>query len=105
MRPCKINVNTFNFRVFNKDLIGLTNYGDGRKAYARVAQPGVNETFMIVRNAQNPFRVRIRAPNGLFLHSPTRNSVKAEYGGSPDDWSDGNPSVFVMTIYSQHHGW
>ncbi|KAL8523486.1 hypothetical protein ACS0TY_013446 [Phlomoides rotata] len=103
-RLWRVNENTFNFRVFNRDFIGLTSYGDGKKAYARVPQPGVNETFVIVRNQNNPLRVRIRAHNGLYLQAPTGNSLKADYGGSLDDWSDQNPSVFLITIVNSLGG-
>ncbi|KAL8514098.1 hypothetical protein ACS0TY_013280 [Phlomoides rotata] len=103
-RLWRVNENTFNFRVFNRDFIGLTSYGDGKKAYARVPQPGINETFVIVRNQNNPLRVRIRAHNGLYLQAPTGNSLKADYGGSLDDWSDQNPSVFLITIVNSLGG-
>ncbi|KAI3465088.1 hypothetical protein Pfo_021751 [Paulownia fortunei] len=95
-RLWRINESTFNFRVFNKDFIGLTSFGEGKKAFARVTQPGVNETFVIVRNNNN--KVRIRGSNGLYLQALSGDSVRADYGGSPDDWSDQNPSVFQMTI-------
>ncbi|XP_051139701.1 probable glucan 1,3-beta-glucosidase A [Andrographis paniculata] len=102
-RLWRINENTFNLRVFNKDFIGLTSYGDGKKAYARVSRPGPNETFVITRNNNNN-RVRIRAHNGLYLRAWTGDSVKADYGGSLDDWSDQNPSVFQMTIVGSLQG-
>lgn len=65
----RIDENTFNFRASNKDFIGLGGEGEGEgiKVFAHAAEPGPNETFIIVRNVENPNRVRIVASNNLYL--------------------------------------
>ncbi|XP_047954334.1 probable glucan 1,3-beta-glucosidase A [Salvia hispanica] len=98
-RLWRINETTFNFRVSNKDFVGLVDEGEGIKVFARAAEPGPNETFAIVQNADNPSRVRIVASNNLYLQAIMENYVVADYLGSPDDeWGDGDPSVFEMHI-------
>ncbi|XP_022632128.1 sulfite exporter TauE/SafE family protein 3-like, partial [Vigna radiata var. radiata] len=54
------------------------------------------ETFEIVRNDDEPNRVRIRAPNGLFLQAISETVVLADYQGS--SWDDNDPSVFKMNV-------
>lgn len=63
----RIDESTFNFRVSNKDFIGLSGEGEGIRVVAHAAEPGPNETFIIVRNVDNPSRVRILASNNLYL--------------------------------------
>ncbi|KAI3465087.1 hypothetical protein Pfo_021750 [Paulownia fortunei] len=103
-RLWRINETTFNFRVFNKDFIGLGTQGQGIKVFAHAAEPGTTETFRIVRNGDNPLRVRIQASNDLYLQAETENSVMADYSGSPDDWGDQDPSVFEMHIVKTLQG-
>lgn len=67
MQLWRINETTFNFRVPNKDFVGLADEGEGIKVFARAAEPGPNETFIIVHNADNPSRVRIVSSNNLYL--------------------------------------
>ncbi|KAL3830459.1 hypothetical protein ACJIZ3_019261 [Penstemon smallii] len=99
-RLWRINETTFNFRVRNKDFIGLANSQDQGtvKILANATEPGTNETFTIVRNEDKPFRVRIQSSNDLFLQAETENNVTADYLGSLNDWGDEDPSVFVMHI-------
>lgn len=63
----RINETTFNFRVVNKDFIGLFPQGPGMKVIAHAAEPGPTETFRIIRNVDNPSRVRILASNDLYI--------------------------------------
>ncbi|KAK4428497.1 Glucan 1,3-beta-glucosidase [Sesamum alatum] len=103
-RLWRINETTFNFRVLNKDFIGLSTQGLGNKVSAHAAEPGTAESFRIVRNGDNPLRVRIQASNGLYLQAETENSVMADYSGSPDDWGDQDPSIFEMHIVKTLQG-
>lgn len=63
----RIDESSFNFRVSNKDFIGLSGEGEGIRVVAHAAEPGPNGTFIIVRNVDNPSRVRILASNNLYL--------------------------------------
>ncbi|PIN24738.1 Glucan 1,3-beta-glucosidase [Handroanthus impetiginosus] len=103
-RLWRINESTFNFRVFNKDFVGLSTQGQGIKVFAHAAEPGITETFRIVRNGDNPLLVRIQASNDLFLQAETEDSVMADYSGSLDDWGDEDPSVFEMHIVKTLQG-
>lgn len=63
----RINETTFNFRVFNKDFVGLDVKGNGAQVVAVSKTPGSSETFEIIRKPDDSSRVRIKAPNGFFL--------------------------------------
>ncbi|KAL0439739.1 UNVERIFIED_CONTAM: putative glucan 1,3-beta-glucosidase A [Sesamum latifolium] len=102
-RLWRINESTFNFRVHNRDFIGVGSSDQGKSAFARTTEAGDDETFVIVRNNENPLRVRIRCSNGLYLQAVSGDSVRGDYGGS-DDWSDQNPSVFQMSIVGTLQG-
>ncbi|KAL0305089.1 UNVERIFIED_CONTAM: putative glucan 1,3-beta-glucosidase A [Sesamum angustifolium] len=103
-RLWRINETTFNFRVLNKDFIGLSTQGLGNKVSANAAEPGTAESFRIVRNGDNPLRVRIQASNDLYLQAETEDYVMANYSGSPDEWGDQDPSVFEMHIVKTLQG-
>ncbi|KAL0361649.1 UNVERIFIED_CONTAM: hypothetical protein Sradi_3849400 [Sesamum radiatum] len=103
-RLWRINESTFNFRVHNRDFIGVGSSDQGKSAFARATEAGEDETFVIVRNNGNPLRVRIRCSNGLYLQAVSGDSVRGDYGGSADDWSDQNPSVFQMSIVGTLQG-
>ncbi|KAK7247451.1 hypothetical protein RIF29_42334 [Crotalaria pallida] len=92
-RLWRVNESAFNFRVSNKQFI---KQGEGNKLAADSSSPSDMETFQIVRNDDEPNRVRIKAPNGLFLQAISETLVTADYEGS--DWDDSDPSVFNMTI-------
>ncbi|KAK1314679.1 hypothetical protein QJS10_CPA06g00628 [Acorus calamus] len=77
--------------------------GQGSNVVAISSTPGNSETFKIVRKTDDPYRVRIKAPNGLFLQAKTESSVTADFQGSTN-WGDNDPSVFVMTIVSTMQG-
>ena len=67
MQLWRINENTFNLRVFNKQFVGLDNQGQGKNINAISTTPGNAETFQIVRKQDDPSRIRLRASNGLFV--------------------------------------
>ena len=59
----RINKETFRFRVFNKQFVGL----DGYNVVAISNSSIDSETFHIVKESDNSTRVRIKASNGSFL--------------------------------------
>lgn len=63
MQLWRVNETYFNFRVFNKQFVGLGSQG----VEAVSNTPTDSETFQIVRNDGDLNRVRLRAANGLFL--------------------------------------
>jgi hypothetical protein len=65
MQLWRVSDSSFNFRVFNKQFVGLGSQGTEVRADSNA--PGNSETFEIVRNDDDPNRVRIKATNGLFL--------------------------------------
>lgn len=99
----RINETTFNFRVFNNQFVGVQASGDSPPVVAEATSPGASETFQIVRKSDDTSRVRIRAPNGLFLQAKTQDLVTADYAGD-GGWGDDSPSVFVMTIVGTLQG-
>lgn len=64
MQIWRINSTTFNFRVFNKEFVGIDGSGN---VVALENKAGNSETFEIVRNSDDPNRVRIKSTNGFFL--------------------------------------
>lgn len=93
----RITENSFKFRVFNWQFIGL----DGVNVVATSLDP--SDTFEIVKKPNDTTRVRIKAPNGLFLQAKTGTSVTADYPESTG-WGDDDPSVFLMTIVAKMQG-
>ena len=63
MKLWRVNESYFNFRVFNKQFLGLGS--QGVEAVSNTATD--SETFQIVRNDGDLNRVRFRAPSGFFL--------------------------------------
>ncbi|KAH7567787.1 hypothetical protein JRO89_XS07G0149000 [Xanthoceras sorbifolium] len=99
----RINETTFNLRVFNKQFMGVDTNGNGINVVATSNTPGSSEMFEIVRNSDDQSRVRVKAPNGLYLQVKTEELVTADYAGS-SGWGDDDPSVFVMTISGRMQG-
>lgn len=99
----RIDENTFNFRVFSNQFVGVQSNGGDSSVVAVASEPGASETFTIVRNSGDSSRVRIQAPNGLFLQAKTEDLVTADYEGD-GGWGDDNPSVFVMNAFGTLHG-
>ncbi|CAA3002070.1 probable glucan 1,3-beta-glucosidase A [Olea europaea subsp. europaea] len=102
-RIWRINETSFNFRVFNKQFVGLDIAGNGIDIVAVEKTPGASETFEIVRNSNDLNRVRIKAPNGFFLQAKTDELVSADSEGN-GGWGDDDPSVFLMTIGTRLQG-
>ncbi|MED6181441.1 hypothetical protein PIB30_019338 [Stylosanthes scabra] len=97
-RLWRVNETFFNFRVSNKQFISLDNQGEGGNSLVANSDSASSstETFQIVRNDGDPNKVRIRAPNGLFLQAISETKVSADYAGS--SWDDSDPSVFKMIV-------
>ncbi|KAK2984206.1 hypothetical protein RJ640_006665 [Escallonia rubra] len=66
----RINATSFQFRVFNKQFVGLDAAGNGIDLVAVSNAPG-SGTFEIIRKPDDLSRVRIKAPNGFFLQVRT----------------------------------
>ncbi|WJX36495.1 hypothetical protein P8452_24365 [Trifolium repens] len=91
----RINETFFNFRVFNKQFVGISNQG-GNKIVAVSNSPSDQETFKIIRSINEPLKIKIRASNGLFLQVQSETLVTTDYQGT--SWEDSDPSVFRMNI-------
>ncbi|XP_033512194.1 probable glucan 1,3-beta-glucosidase A isoform X1 [Nicotiana tomentosiformis] len=98
----RINSTSFNFRVFNKEFVGVDGSGN---VVAVENKPGFSETFEIVRKSDDPSRVRIKASNGFFLEVQvkTEELVTANNGGN-GGWGDDDPSVFIMKTSGKLEG-
>ncbi|KAH9718592.1 Mannan endo-1,4-beta-mannosidase [Citrus sinensis] len=97
----RINETFYNFRLSNKQFIGLENQGN--KLVAVSATEKFPEAFQITRKNGEPHRVRFRASNGFFFQAKSEMQVTADYKG-PSTWEENDPSVFNMTIVSTMHG-
>ncbi|KAJ9132935.1 hypothetical protein P3X46_033752 [Hevea brasiliensis] len=95
-RLWRINDTYFNLRVLNKQFVGLETQGNKLVAVSNTA--GDPETFHIIRNTNDPTRVRFQASNGQLLQAQSETSVTADYGGSVSGWEDSDPSVFIINI-------
>ncbi|KAJ7965677.1 Glucan 1,3-beta-glucosidase like [Quillaja saponaria] len=95
----RINETTFQFRVFNKQFVGL----DGIEVVA-VSKTSIGSlTFEIVRKGDDLNHVRIKASNGFFLQAKTKELVTADFAGE-SNWGDDDPSVFLITIAGRLEG-
>ena len=74
-----MNETAFNFRVSNKQFVGLEDENGENNLVANLDSTGNKETFEIVRNDDDPNKVRIRAPNGLFLQVYTCYHFASRY--------------------------
>lgn len=92
----RVNASYFNFRVFNKQFMGINNQGDN-KIVAVSNSPSNQETFQIVRNSGDPLKIRIKASNGLYWQVRSETLVTADYGQGTS-WEESDPSVFRMKI-------
>ncbi|XP_011074156.1 probable glucan 1,3-beta-glucosidase A [Sesamum indicum] len=95
-RLWRINETTFNFRASTGRFVGLNTTGNGKDIVVEAEEPGAAETFQILRNPNDLNRVRVRAPNGLFLQVKEKDeSVSADYEGD-GGWKDDDSSVFSI---------
>ncbi|XP_030468690.2 probable glucan 1,3-beta-glucosidase A [Syzygium oleosum] len=92
-RLWRISDTKFNIRAFNKHFVGLN--GQSRMVVVVSGTPSPSETFDIIRNPNNPNRVRLRASNELFLQVKSLTNVTADNSGETR-WNDNDPSVFEM---------
>ncbi|KAJ0732930.1 putative glucan 1,3-beta-glucosidase [Helianthus annuus] len=91
----RIDENKFHIRVFNKQFLGLDSTGINLVAISNDHQ--TSGVFDIIMKSDDPnrIRVRIKAPNGLYLQAKTENLVTADSNGY-GPWRDDDPSVFEM---------
>ncbi|KAK7259807.1 hypothetical protein RIF29_25422 [Crotalaria pallida] len=101
-RLWRVSDTSFNFKVFNKQFVGLENQGSGNKLVAVSTTPSDPETFKIIRNNDDPLKIRIQASNGLFLQVHSDASVTADYQGT--SWEDSDPSLFRLNIVKTLQG-
>ncbi|KAF5942520.1 hypothetical protein HYC85_020162 [Camellia sinensis] len=100
----RINETSFQFRVYNKQFMGLDTAGNGIDLVAVTDMPGGrSETFQIVRNSDDLNRIRIKASNGFFLQVKTADLVTADSKGN-GSWGDDDPSVFIMWVSGRFDG-
>ncbi|ESR41395.1 Mannan endo-1,4-beta-mannosidase [Citrus sinensis] len=101
-RLWRVNETFYNFRVNNKQFIGLENQGQGNGLVAVSNTAGYSETFQIVRKDGDSSRVRLSASNGMFIQAISETRLTADYGSS--SWDDSDPSVFKLNIVSTLRG-
>jgi aryl-phospho-beta-D-glucosidase BglC (GH1 family) len=94
-RLWRINETSFHVRVFNKQFLGIDSNGINLVATSTDSEN--SGIFDIIRNSDTPNRVRIKAPNGLFLQAKTEDLVTVDSNGD-GQWGDDDPSVFIMTF-------
>ncbi|XP_031503654.1 probable glucan 1,3-beta-glucosidase A [Nymphaea colorata] len=100
----RVTEDQFQFRVFNSQFVGLNVGGGPSSSVLAVATaPGVSETFQIIRKADDPNRVHIKAPNGMFLQAKSEDVVTADFSGEPG-WEDSSKAVFVMNAFGGFGG-
>ncbi|GJW68266.1 probable glucan 1,3-beta-glucosidase A [Tanacetum coccineum] len=97
----RINETSFHIRVFNKQFIGLDSTGVNLVATSTDSEK--SGIFEIIRKSDDPSRVRIKAPNGVFLQAKTENLVTADSKGD-GQWGNDDPSVFEMSIAQRFQG-
>nr|GEU88868.1 probable glucan 1,3-beta-glucosidase A [Tanacetum cinerariifolium] len=97
----RVNETSFHIRVFNKQFLGLDSMGINLVATSTDSEK--SGIFEIIRKSDDPSRVRIKAPNGLFLQAKTENLVTADSKGD-GQWGNNDPSVFEMSIAQRFYG-
>lgn len=88
------------FEAGHGNFISLDNLEEGATLVLRSNPPGRLEAFEIEQNPDDPFQIRIRAPNGLFLKARDGRCVVASGGDEDTDWSDFDPTVFTLHTIS-----
>ncbi|XP_057442580.1 probable glucan 1,3-beta-glucosidase A isoform X1 [Lotus japonicus] len=95
----RINENTFRFRVFNKQFVGL----DGINVVAVTNTSTDSATFHVIKESGNSSLVRIKASNGYFLQAKTEVLVTADVS-EVRGWGEDDPTVFDMNIAEKLQG-
>ncbi|XP_058751089.1 probable glucan 1,3-beta-glucosidase A [Vicia villosa] len=98
-RLWRLNEETFRFRVFNKQFVGL----DEIKAVAVTNSSTESETFHIVKQNDNSTLVRIKASNGYYLQAKSEELVTVDVS-EVRGWEDNDPTVFELTIAARLQG-
>ncbi|GAU34391.1 hypothetical protein TSUD_217310 [Trifolium subterraneum] len=98
-RLWRINKETFRFRVFNKQFVGL----DEINVVAVTNSSTDSLTFHIVKENDNSTLVRIKASNGYFVRAKTAELVTVDVS-EVKGWRDDDPTVFEMTIATRLQG-
>ncbi|KAK7275744.1 hypothetical protein RIF29_16866 [Crotalaria pallida] len=98
-RLWRLNENTFRFRVFFNQFVGL----DGINVVAVSNSSTDSETFHVVKESNNSTRVRIKASNGQFLQAKSEVLVTADVS-KVSGWGNDDPTVFELTIASRLQG-
>ncbi|KAK8941133.1 hypothetical protein KSP39_PZI010307 [Platanthera zijinensis] len=99
----RITETTFQFRVFNWQFLGLDDGGRLVATSTSSDDSNASHTFELVRNQEDPNRIRIKAPNGSFLEVNSDEFLIADYP-EKTDWGNDDPSVFLMTNVRQLQG-
>ncbi|KAG0492897.1 hypothetical protein HPP92_006295 [Vanilla planifolia] len=99
----RITESTFQFRVFNWQFFGLDDQARLVAVSTSTDDSDSSKTFELVRNDDDPNRIRLKAPNGSFLQANSDGSVTANH---PEDtnWGDDDPSVFLLNVVGQLQG-
>ncbi|XP_071710821.1 probable glucan 1,3-beta-glucosidase A [Rutidosis leptorrhynchoides] len=100
-RLWRINERSFHIKVFNNQFLGLDSAGVNLVAISTNSE--ASGIFEIIRKPDDPSRVRIKAPNGLFLQAKTEDLVTANSQAN-GGWRNDDPSVFEMTIVQRLQG-
>ncbi|KAJ4731735.1 hypothetical protein LUZ62_032892 [Rhynchospora pubera] len=90
----RVNETTFYLRVAFGQFVRISTKSS--ELVANATNPGKSEEFVFIRSSNN--RVRIRAPNGLFVQARSADAVTADYGEEGTNWGDDDPSVFEMDL-------
>ncbi|KAJ3702640.1 hypothetical protein LUZ61_006345 [Rhynchospora tenuis] len=90
----RVNETTFYLRAAFGQFVRISTKSSDLVANA--TNPGKSEEFVFIRSSNN--RVRIRAPNGLFIQARRPDAVTADYGEESTNWGDNDPSVFEMDL-------
>ncbi|OIW16589.1 hypothetical protein TanjilG_02795 [Lupinus angustifolius] len=98
-RLWRLNENSFRFRVFNNQFVGL----DGINVVAVSSVSTDSEKFHFVKEGGNSSLVRIKSSNGYFIQAKTEDLVTADVS-EVNGWGEDDPTIFVLTITSRFQG-
>lgn len=99
MQLWRINAETFRFRVFNKQFVGL----DEINVVAITNSSTESETFYIVKKNDSSTLVRIKASNGYYLQAKSEELVTVDVS-EVRGWEENDPTVFQLTIAARLQG-
>ncbi|KAI0498586.1 hypothetical protein KFK09_019476 [Dendrobium nobile] len=96
----RITETKFQFRIFNWRFLGLDDQDNLVATSTSSCDSDSSHTFEIVRNDDDPNRIRIRAPNGSFVEVKQEGLVTAD-NSEDTNWGDDDPSIFLLTNVRQ----